>query len=155
MRNAVRTITLGTSLLALVACTEGSGPSKQTMGTVGGAAAGAAAGYFIGGKSAWGAVIGGVAGGLVGNYIGAQLDESDRQQAADAAERAMAAPVGQRQTWSNPQSGNSGDVRTVRQTTQAGRLCRDFETTVRTSGGQSETGRGTACQNADGSWTII
>lgn len=158
MRIAASAIIAALGLSLLAGCAEdgsyGMG-TKQTVGTVGGAAAGAAAGYFIGGRSGWGALIGGVAGGLLGNVIGQQLDEADRREAAAAAERAMNAPVGTTQTWANPNTGNSGAVTTTAQRSQAGRVCKDFQTSVRTGSGQSETGTGTACQNPDGSWSII
>jgi len=129
--------------------------AKTAVGAVGGAAAGAAAGYYLGGKSGTGAIVGGIAGALLGGYIGNQLDEADRREAQAAATRAVNGPVGRTESWRNTETGNSGSVRTVGEAERQGRLCRSFESTVRTRDGQTDRGTGTACQNADGSWSIL
>ena len=69
----------------------------------------------------------------------------------------MIAPMGQPQTWSNPQSGNRG---TVTPTSQAyrggdGRQCRNFSETITLKDGKSETVNGRRCKNADGSWEFV
>jgi uncharacterized protein YcfJ len=68
------------SLSLLAGC--GSTGSKETAGTLLGAAAGGLIGsqFGHGGGRVAGALIGAAAGGLAGNYIGSEMDKDDRKK---------------------------------------------------------------------------
>lgn len=142
--------------LTLLSGCLGTGP-KESAGTLGGAAAGGLLGSQIGGGSgklvATG--VGTLLGAFVGREIGASLDKADQTHATQAATRAYAAPVGERITWNNPQSGNSGMVVSTRDGwSSTGNYCREFQQTV-SVGGRTEQAYGTACKQPDGSWKIV
>jgi surface antigen len=151
---ALKYFTVPVVALSLAAC-QGTGP-KETVGTLGGAAAGGLIGSQIGsgsGKAA--AILAGVLiGGLIGNQIGRSLDDQDRAYAARAASRSFDGPPGSTSSWRNPNSGNHGTIRptTGTYTGPSGRPCRDFNHEITLADGRREVIRGTACQNADGSW---
>lgn len=153
---------LSLAAFALAGCAQGSGGgggwNKQDTGTALGAVAGAAAGAAIGGKDDWwwAAGLGALAGGVVGNQVGAYLDRQDQQTAYRNANYALNnVPDGQTAQWSNPQNNTSGYTRPV-ETAQnnAGATCRTFQTGI-TAQGQSQSGTGTACRQADGTWKIM
>lgn len=131
--------------------------TKETIGTLTGAALGGWAGSTIGsGSGRLAATAAGVfLGGLIGNQIGQGLDQTDRQSAYRAEQAALERyPDGRAAQWSNPNNGNYGY--TVPQTTYqaaSGQYCREFETTIFV-GGRAETGRGVACRQPDGSWQV-
>jgi surface antigen len=143
---------------AMAVTASGCDGSNQTTGAVTGAVLGAAAGAALGrgtGGRVAGAAIGAVLGGIIGSEIGRRLDERDRQMYAQAAtEAAESGPVGQQQTWVNPQSGNRGTITPTSQVYKGanGRDCRNFSETITLKDGQTETVRGRRCKNADGSW---
>lgn len=103
-----------TTVFALGGCAapgeQGSGLSKQTLGTVLGSVGGALIGSQIGGGSGRTAamIAGALAGGALGNWIGSNLDERDRQALATSTEQALAS--GQPVSW---QSGHSGASATI------------------------------------------
>lgn len=144
-------------LLGLGACQQMQDNPRQTVGAVLGGAAGAVIGAQFG--SGTGQLAATAAGTLLGAYIGSEIgrtmDTVDRQQAAQAVQRAHVAPVGEPVYWSNPDSGNHGSVTAVRDGRQAGSnaYCREYETTVVVDG-RSETAYGVACQQADGTWVV-
>lgn len=152
----------GKLLVALLAvgtvagCANNSMGTKQTWGTVGGAATGAVIGSQFGsgdGRIA-AAAVGTLLGAFVGNEIGSSLDRADQAAASQAYNQAYAAPVGQTVRWNNPQSGNNGTITTTRDGySQSGYYCREFQQTI-TIGGRTQQGVGTACQNPDGTWQI-
>jgi surface antigen len=130
--------------------------NKENMGGIGGAVLGGLAGSTMGGGSGrlWTTGAGVLLGALVGSNIGRSLDRADQMYAQRAFNQAAAAPVGQEISWNNPESGNSGSyVPTRTGRTNSGQTCREFKQTI-IIGGQAETGVGTACQNADGTWAI-
>ncbi|HRQ60322.1 MAG TPA: RT0821/Lpp0805 family surface protein [Alphaproteobacteria bacterium] len=131
--------------------------TKQTVGALGGAVGGGLLGSQIGGGSgrliATGAGV--LLGGLLGSEIGASLDNADKAYAMQAQNQALAAPVGERITWNNPNSGNSGYITPVRDGyASSGRYCREYQQEI-TVGGKRESAYGTACQKPDGSWEIV
>jgi len=63
--------------LNLAAC--GSNPSKEQIGTVGGAVLGGAAGHAITGGGAIGTVGGAAAGAIIGKEVGENMDKKDRR----------------------------------------------------------------------------
>ena len=62
--------------------------------------------------------------------------------------------AGQKTSWSNPDSGNSGEAVAQEAFKQASNDCRNFETTVFTDEGE-HVATGTACRNDDGSWQVV
>ena len=150
------TITIAAaSLFALAAC-EHYG-SKQTIGALTGAAGGGLLGAQFGdGKAQLAATAAGtLAGALIGSEIGRSMDTVDKLKVGQAQQQASAAPVGETIVWSNPDSGNSGSVTTLRDgTSTGGRYCREFQQTV-VVGGQVQDSYGVACRQPDGSWQLI
>jgi surface antigen len=130
---------------------------KQTFGTVLGAGLGGLAGAQMGrGKGKLVAVAMGVlAGAAIGNSIGQSLDRADRAALNNAQQVASTVPVGRRVEWRNPDTGNHGSVTPTRDGYDriSGDYCREYETTIYVNG-REETGYGTACQKADGTWQI-
>lgn len=144
--------------LGLSACNtlQGAG-TKQTIGGLGGAVAGGLLGAQVGdGKGQLIATGAGVLlGGLLGSEIGSSLDNADKAYAMQAQNQAFSAPVGEKISWNNPQSGNSGIVTPVRDGyASSGRYCREYQQEI-TVGGKRESAYGTACQKPDGSWEIV
>jgi surface antigen len=132
---------------ALAACE--TPPTKEQMGTVGGAVVGGVVGSTIGGGTGRTVAIlaGTIGGAMVGNRIGRKLDEADRLKAAQALENA---PTGQQVAWRNPDTGAEYSLTPTR-TYEGAQPCRDF--TVNASiDGKPETVRGKACRKPDGSW---
>lgn len=151
------TIAAVASAFLLAGCNTQNQGQKQTMGTLLGAAGGALAGSQIGkGRGTLVAVAVGTAlGGMFGNEIGKSLDRADRMAMGQAENRALAAPVGEPITWSNPESGNYGEVQTVREgQTNSGAYCREYQHSV-AIGGKIQEAYGTACQQPDGTWKVV
>lgn len=141
--------------LALGGCAD-TGP-KQTGGTLIGAGLGALAGSQIGGGSGQLAAvaIGALGGAFLGSEVGKSLDRADRNYMANNSQTALErTPSGQTTSWRNPDSGNSGTFTPTRTYQEQGRDCRDYEQTI-IVGGKSETARGRACRNADGTWQVM
>lgn len=139
----------------LAGCANDMGP-KQTGGTVLGGVGGAVAGAQFGkgnGRLA-ATAIGTLLGAFVGSQVGQSLDRADQMYAGQAESRAHAAPIGQRITWNNPESGHSGEYVPTRDGyDQSGSYCREYQSTVNI-GGQSQQAYGTACRQPDGSWKV-
>jgi len=149
------------SLAAAMAVSVAGCETQQQTGTLVGAGTGALIGASLGRGTSGrllGAGVGALVGGLIGSEIGRRLDERDRamysQTAVYAAE---SGPVGQQQTWSNPQSGNRGTITPTSQPYAGsdGRQCRNFSETITLKDGKSETINGRRCKNADGSWEFV
>jgi surface antigen len=98
-------------------------------------------------------IISAMEGGLIGGTIGAKLKESDRRTALQAEYRALEyTPGGKAVDWRG--SGVTGSVMAAQPYRVGSQDCRQYTHTV-SSGGQNQTARGTACRNADGSWTPL
>lgn len=141
----------------LAGCQTGSMGTKEGFGTVGGAVAGGLIGSrFGGGSGKLVAVgIGTLLGAFAGREIGSSLDKADQAYADRAATQAYAAPIGQRISWNNPQSGNQGVIVPVRDGYDgSGSYCREFQQSI-VVGGRTEQAFGTACRQPDGSWKIV
>jgi len=141
--------------LGLAACQQSG--TKETIGTLGGAAAGGAIGSQIGQGSGRAVAIGvGVLlGGLVGNQVGRHLDQQDRQLAVQNAGYALENNrSGYASEWRNPDNGHAGSF-TPRQPYEGnrGQVCREGSSTV-TIDGRSETVVNRYCRNPDGTWTL-
>lgn len=129
---------------------------KSDIGTVLGGVGGGLLGSTIGGGSGKTVAIiaGTLIGAWVGREVGASLDRADQAHAQQAFNQASTGPVGNTVRWNNPQSGNSGSFRPVRDgyDTQ-NNYCREYQTTV-TVAGKTEQAYGTACRQPDGSWQL-
>ncbi|MGE0501442.1 MAG: hypothetical protein AB7I79_07210 [Rhizobiaceae bacterium] len=94
-------------------------------------------------------------GGLVAGAIGQGFTESERRKALEAEYRALEyTPAGQKITWKSDDSGRSGEVVAAQAYRVGSQDCRQYQHTV-FGGSQSRSARGTACRNADGSWTPL
>lgn len=92
-------------------------------------------------------------GGLIGGSIGGGLSDSDRRKALEAEYRALEyGQGGQKVAWKG--EGRSGEVVAAQPYRVGSQDCRQYSQTVFTTG-TPLTARGTACRNADGSWTPL
>ncbi len=134
------------------------GISKQTGGAVLGGIAGGVIGSTIGkGRGKTVAIITGtVLGALLGGSIGKKLDERDKLIMARTTQSTLETGQSGRTTkWRNPDSGNEGAITPQPSyKSSSGQDCREFTQTIYV-GGKSETAKGTACRNPDGTWRII
>ncbi len=132
--------------------------TKQTIGTVIGAVAGGVAGSKVGkgnGKL-WATGAGALLGTFLGSEIGKSLDKADLAYANRAVQQAYEAPLNEKISWNNPDSGNYGSYTPVKEgkDNNTGYTCRQYQQTIVVDG-QAETAYGTACQQADGTWTLV
>ena len=151
----IKIFAVGAIALSLAACAEGG--QKEGIGTILGGVGGAVVGSQFGGGRGQlvGVALGTLAGAFLGREVGKSLDKADQAHMQRAETAAQTAPVGQRISWSNPDSGNSGSVTPTREgRDQAGNQCREYQTTV-TVGGKQEQAYGTACRQQDGSWKVV
>jgi surface antigen len=153
---AVRFVAAALVGLSMAACSADSGP-KEVGGTATGAVAGGLIGNAIGstaGNRVAGTLIGAAIGGFLGNRIGAALDDEDKRRAYAAQMQALeAGPSGAPVAWRNPDSGRYGNIVPGPAYQTNGATCREYTHTVYLDG-KPQTGRGTACRNPDGTWTI-
>lgn len=139
------------AVAVLAACE--STPSKQTVGTVIGAAAGGLIGSQIGGGTGRTvAIVGGVlVGGMLGNVIGKQMDDADRRKMGQALDQNA---YGQSTQWKNDRTGATYTVTPKATFARDGRECRTFEQEAIVDG-KPQKMTGTACKRADGdSWEV-
>ena len=131
--------------------------TKQTVGTGAGALVGGVVGSKLGGGSGklWATGAGALLGAFAGSSIGKSLDQADMAYHQQAVEQAESGPLNKTVNWNNAESGHSGSVTPVREGHVQGtnQLCREYKQTI-TVDGQAQTANGTACQNADGTWTL-
>jgi surface antigen len=96
-----------------------------------------------------------LSGGLIGQRLGKSLDSSDRQPALEAEYKALeVTKAGQAVAWANPSTGHGGSVTAAQPYRVGSQNCRQYTHTF-AIGAPSQTVRGTACRNADGSWTPL
>jgi surface antigen len=155
-RMAIPIVALTAAALLLSACITPEAP-KQGAGTLLGAVGGALAGANVGkGRGRLVAVAAGtVMGAFLGGEIGRSLDRADRVSIAKARQQAHFVPVGEAIQWSNPDSGNHGEIRPVREgRSNGGRYCREYQNNI-VINGQSQQAYGVACRQPDGSWQVI
>ncbi len=130
--------------------------NKQTVGGLGGAVLGGLAGSSIGGGSGrlWAAGAGTLIGALAGSEVGRSLDRSDYTYNQQAWNRAYSAPLYERVSWNNPETGHEGYITPVRDgISRSGMPCREYKQTI-VIDGRAETAFGKACRHSDGTWTI-
>ena len=142
---------------ALAACASDPGArtqQKQTGSVVAGAVIGGLVGNQFGGGT--GRVLmtaaGAVAGGFIGNHLFKK--HADSEYEADAAQRALnSAASGQKVTWSDPKTNESGYFTPLNTRTMSdGRVCRDFKRGLSVGGQSVDETTGTACKQANGEW---
>lgn len=98
-------------------------------------------------------IINGMEGGLIGGSVGNGLSNADRRKALEAEYRALEyGQGGQAVAWKG--DGRSGEVVASQPYRVGSQDCRQYSQTVFTSG-TPLIARGTACRNADGSWTPL
>ena len=91
-------------------------------------------------------------GAWAGNEVVAAMGDEDRLKNQQGEKRAYTAPIGQKVTWNNPETGVSGTLVPVRDGYVAsGAYCREFQQTIMIAGKQQQ-GYGKACQQPDGNW---
>lgn len=100
-------------------------------------------------------IIEAMAGGLVGGQIGSGLSERDRRSALEAEYKALEyTQSGRPVAWKGERSGRYGEVVAAQPYRVGSQDCRQYKHTIFV-GAQSRSARGTACRNADGSWTPL
>lgn len=100
------------------------------------------------------AIVEAMGGGLIGS-VGQDLDARDRRRALEAEYRALEyMPAGQAASWGDRGRRRHGEVVAGSPYRVGSQDCRQYSHTVN-AGGRSQTARGTACRNADGSWTPL
>ncbi len=101
------------------------------------------------------AIVDAMGGGLVGGRLGAALDTSERRRALEAEYRALEyTPAGQTVSWGRKGASTQGAVVAGSPYRVGSQNCRQYTHTVQAAG-RSQTARGIACRNADGSWTPL
>ncbi len=94
-------------------------------------------------------------GGLIGGSIGSSLSATEKRSALEAEYKALEYTTsGQKVTWKGDQASRYGEVVPAQPYRVGSQDCRQYTQTVFT-GGAGVTARGTACRNADGSWTPL
>jgi surface antigen len=146
---------------ALLALSLLGGCADAKLGQTGGAILGGVAGGLLGGQFGAGigrvlmTSLGAALGAYAGSELGKKLDKADKEEVLKAEEKAQDGPVGETVAWNNPQSGNSGTITPVSESTDAqGRTCREYSSTILVDG-KEEAVTGTACKQADGSWSVM
>ncbi len=100
-------------------------------------------------------IISAMGGGLIGGSIGSSLSATEKRSALEAEYKALEYTTsGQKVTWKGDQASRYGEVVPAQPYRVGSQDCRQYTQTVFT-GGAGVTARGTACRNADGSWTPL
>ena len=153
-KQVMRTLVVMLAAVVVVGCGQ---VSKQEVGALVGAGLGGLAGSMIGdgGGKLVAVGVGTMIGAIMGGEVGKSLDRADRLAMAQAKQKALEyGGSGSTTTWTNPDSGNSGEVVPQPAIMQAdGRYCREFWETV-TIAGEKQQAYGTACRQADGTWKL-
>ena len=135
----------------------GQGPRENT-GTLVGAVAGGLIGSQFGGGTGEriaAGLAGAAIGGMIGNRIGAGMDDEDKQRAYAAQVQALeSSRSGAAVAWKNPDSGRYGSVVPGPAYQSNGLQCRQYTHTIYIDG-RPQVARGSACRNADGTWTAV
>jgi len=126
-------------------------------GTTGsGQGSGSAAGSTSpGGGKVSSSVIAAMGGGLVSGSIGSGLSQNEKRNALEAEYKALEYTAsGQAVNWKGDQAGHYGEVVAAQPYRVGSQDCRQYAQTVH-AGAAGATARGTACRNADGSWSLL
>ena len=120
-----------TSALLVGGCMATTG-DNQSVGTVIGAVAGGVVGSQIGNGSGQliATGVGTLMGALIGNEVGATLDKVDQQHVLDTTHESLEySKTGATTSWNNPDTGNSGNVTTLKTyQTVNNQYCREYQT---------------------------
>lgn len=99
-------------------------------------------------------IVNALAGGLIGGSLGAGLDQRERRRALEAEYRALEyTPAGQPVNWGEA-GGRRGEVMAGAPYRVGSQDCRQYTHTVDVNG-RTQTARGSACRNSDGSWSFL
>ena len=94
-------------------------------------------------------------GGLVGGAVGSTLTAREKRSALEAEYKALEYTAsGQPVTWKGEQASHFGEAVAAQPYRVGSQDCRQYTQTVN-SGATPTVARGTACRNADGSWTPL
>jgi surface antigen len=100
-------------------------------------------------------VVKGMAGGLVDGAVGKGLSRADKRLALDAEYRALEYTQGGKPvSWKSASGDVTGDVVAAQPYRVGSQDCRQYTHTI-FSDGDTQSARGTACRNPDGSWTPL
>lgn len=100
-------------------------------------------------------VVAAMGAGLVGTGLGTRLARSERRLALEAEYKALEyTPAGQEVKWQGDSPDRSGEVVAAQPYRVGSQDCRQYTHTLSIDG-QKQMSRGTACRNADGSWTPL
>lgn len=145
------------SSLFLSSCASDGSFTRQDFTTVAGAIGGGILGSNVGkGKGRMvGAAVGALAGAAAGKWLGDNLDNPrDRSIYQDSTQNALeTAPIGNKVSWNNPDTGASGYTQPVKTYKSNGRYCREYTQTI-IIGGKKQEAVGTACRTEGGHWEI-
>jgi len=101
------------------------------------------------------AIIAEMKGGLIAGRIGEELSDAERARALEAEYRALEyTPAGQKVAWSGDSAARRGEVVAAQPYRVGAQDCRQYKQIVFTEEG-SQTARGAACRNPNGSWTPL
>ncbi len=140
--------------LAVTGCATKTG-GQSTLGAAAGAVVDTVTGANPGEGKVTAAIMNEMQGGLIGGDVGSDLSRAERAVALEAEYRALEyMPSGQRVDWGDRRSGRYGEVVAASPYRVGSQDCRQYGHTV-FIGGQQKKARGTACRNADGSWTPL
>jgi surface antigen len=107
------------------------------------------------GEAGQSAIIKSMGGGLVGGSIGTGLSDDEKTRALEAEYRALEyGQGGQPVAWKGSSTGTYGEVVAAQPYRVGSQDCRQYVHTV-FQNAQPKKARGTACRNADGSWTPL
>jgi surface antigen len=105
--------------------------------------------------SAAGGLLNNLNGGLIGQKLGTAFEASDKPLALEAEYKALEeTPAGQKSIWTNPKNNNGGEVIAAQPYRVGSQNCRQYSHTFFVKG-VTQTAKGTACRNSDGSWTPL
>lgn len=134
-------------MLALTGCASG--------GLAGGASALLEPSSYAPAPEAGKPVAGIVGGGLIGGDLGQGMGRHAKREALEAEYKALeTAMAGQPIAWGNSGSGTGGHVVAAQPYRVGSQNCRQYAQTI-DGGPARRSARGTACRNADGSWTLL
>ena len=146
-------------MMASTACTSTSSGQESYKPAIGGVLGGVGGGV-IGNQFGRGSgniamtIAGTLIGAAIGHSVGSSLAKSDEMYARQAEQQVYSAPIGQRVSWNNPQTGNGGSYMPTRDgRDNYGNYCREYETVVFIDGRQ-ERAYGTACRDNSGRWNV-
>ena len=144
----------------LAGCASNSDGSKKAGAGLGAIVGGVIGSQFgSGGGKIAATLFGAAAGAFIGHEIAKALTKEDKEKMNEATVQALnSEDETATTTWSNEESGNSGTVvanQAYAAEESSGGVCRDFTQTVTLADGTEEEAITTACQQSDGSWSMV